>query len=236
MANSLAKKLAEVTAALDWVPKRGEAPSNIGGYRYAMAVDIYAAVRSALSSRSVASTVGITSYHHEPKGDSGNILTTVTGDLTFIDGDTGEIISVPFVGSGMDKGDKGIFKAITGGVRDALKANFLLPTGDDPESESPEAPSKAVTPRNPSSSAPVPPKAERAVAAKSDEVGLSEKQRAMFMARLKEKGFETAAQRKAFLALIVGKHSTTQMTSADLDKALKELDDPSITPMTEVAA
>lgn len=247
MANSLAKKLAEVTGALDWIKKGATANvTQTQSFKYVPAEVVYAKVREELSKRQVAQTVGVHHIEHLPFTTSGgkpSTLTTVMGDLSFIDGETGEIISVPFVGTGADSQDRGCYKAITGGLRDALKANFLIPTGDDPEEtayegeERPgEAPSKAVVTRNPSSSAPVPPKAERAVVAKSDEVGLSEKQRAMFMARLKEKGFETAAQRKAFLALVVGKHSTTQMTSADLDKALKELDDPTITPQTTVAA
>lgn len=36
-------------------------------------------------------------------------------------------------GQGIDKGDKGVYKAITGAVKYIFMKNFLIPTGDDPE-------------------------------------------------------------------------------------------------------
>jgi hypothetical protein len=215
----LAKKLAEVSATLGWIEKRGTAPKEIGGYQYAYAGDVYATVRKELSSRNVASTVGIDSVRHEPKGDSGNILTTVQGDLSFIDGDTGEVISVPIAGVGMDKGDKGIYKAITGGVRDALKANFLLPTGDDPEATAPEAEDKPRSqPRPVTTTGPKPPAAEKPVL-------ITDSQRKLLMVKLRERGIESDGQRQAFVMFTTGKHSSKQMTSADFDNALSELAD-----------
>lgn len=220
----LAKKLAEVTQATSWVEKRGKAPDSIGGYQYAMAVDIYATVRKALADRNIAQTVGVNEVHHEAKGDGGNILTTITGDLSFIDGDTGEVISVPFAGAGMDKGDKGLYKAITGGVRDALKANFLLPTGSDPEAESPEDETGKSTRQQPaqqaSPTAPKPPAAE-----KVETFEMSREQRGKLEAGMKRRGIESPAQRKMFVMSVSGKHSSKQMTSADLDKAFAELED-----------
>lgn len=59
-----------------------------------------------------------------------------------------------------------------------------------------------------------------------DKVGLSDKQRGMLMARFKEVGIE-GNQRVAFTTDVVGKFSTKQMTSADLDKVLEALKDES---------
>ena len=52
--------------------------------------------------------------------------------------DSGETIQVPWVGQGYDKGDKGLYKAYTGGIKYNLMKTFLIPTGDDPENFNPE--------------------------------------------------------------------------------------------------
>lgn len=55
--------------------------------------------------------------------------------------------------------------------------------------------------------------------------GLSQKQKGLLFARWKEAGI-TGDQRKAFLLFVVGKHSTKEMDSADMDKAIQFLDNP----------
>ena len=61
------------------------------------------------------------------------MLTTVKGNVEFIDGDTGESYIAEGVGQGADSGDKGVYKAITGMMKYILLKTFLVPTGDDPE-------------------------------------------------------------------------------------------------------
>lgn len=55
--------------------------------------------------------------------------------------------------------------------------------------------------------------------------GLTQKQKGLLFARWKESNI-TGDQRKAFLYLVLGKHSTKEMDSGDLDKALEFLDSP----------
>jgi hypothetical protein len=69
-------------------------------------------------------------------------ITDVEIDWTIRDGETGESLSFSMPGCGEDTGDKGLYKAITGSEKYALKNIFLIPTGDDPEKDDarPQAP------------------------------------------------------------------------------------------------
>lgn len=66
--------------------------------------------------------------------------TLINARYTFIDSDTGEEFTGEFGGEGSDKGDKSLYKAVTGAIKYVLTSNFFIPTGDDPEDE--EAPRK----------------------------------------------------------------------------------------------
>lgn len=68
------------------------------------------------------------------------IGSTKTVDITdaqfkfyFVDTESGEELTGMFAGSGQDKGDKGLYKAITGAIKYVLTSTFLIPTGDDAE-------------------------------------------------------------------------------------------------------
>ena len=67
-----------------------------------------------------------------------NVITNITGTCAMLCAVPGEKIEVPWSGQGADKGDKGLYKAITGGIKYFIMKTFLLPTGDDPEKWSPE--------------------------------------------------------------------------------------------------
>lgn len=56
--------------------------------------------------------------------------------------DTGYDEVSRFYGEGFDKGDKGIYKAYTGALKYYLANTFMVATGDDPETESPEGTEK----------------------------------------------------------------------------------------------
>ena len=57
----------------------------------------------------------------------------VTLQIDLIDIDTGYFESSYISGDGVDKGDKGLYKAMTGAVKYYLATTFLVPTGDDAE-------------------------------------------------------------------------------------------------------
>lgn len=62
-----------------------------------------------------------------------NTVTRVSMNCQLICCESGEIFEAKFQGNGDDQSDKGIYKAITGCIREFLKSTFLIPTGDDPE-------------------------------------------------------------------------------------------------------
>jgi hypothetical protein len=134
VAQTLAGKFAEVQLAVDRVPRSGHAVVRMKGggeysYDYPTENDLMAAVRSQLASRNVATFVSW------PNVQMHGSLTIVHGLMTFVDGDTGERESIEFVGSGADQGDKGLYKAMTGAMRYAIWKTFLIPTGDEPDSD-----------------------------------------------------------------------------------------------------
>jgi hypothetical protein len=133
---SLVKKLAEVMAAVERIPKRGR--NDFHKYDYATEADIAATVRKELADRQVMLIPAITGMQRDPVGEKGSVLTTLTMEFTFIDGESGEKITRPWLGAGTDKEDKGAYKAMTGGEKYFLLKTFLMPTGDDPEREDKE--------------------------------------------------------------------------------------------------
>lgn len=126
----IAAKLAKVMAELARVPKNGR--NDFHKYDYATAADVFGIVRTALGDAGVAFHSTVDRVEHSEPDNKGNILTTVQGTATYTD-ESGESFTGSWAGVGQDKGDKGIYKAITGGLKYALMGTLLLDTGDDPE-------------------------------------------------------------------------------------------------------
>jgi hypothetical protein len=133
---SLARKLAEVMAAVERIPKNGH--NSFHNYDYATEADIVAAVRQELALRHIILLPSIVGRTREPVGDKGVVLTHLDMEFTFMDGESGEEKTLPWLGAGTDKEDKGAYKAMTGGEKYFLLKTFLIPTGDDPEQEGDE--------------------------------------------------------------------------------------------------
>lgn len=130
-ASGLITKLAAIMAAIERIPKRGH--NDFHHYDFVTEADILTAIRHELASRHVMLLPAITGTQRDAVGEKGSVLTTLTMEFTFVDGDTGESLTRPWVGSGTDKEDKGAYKAMTGGEKYFLLKTFLIPTGDDPE-------------------------------------------------------------------------------------------------------
>jgi hypothetical protein len=130
---SLVTKLAEVMDAVGRVPKRGE--NTFHHYHYMTEADLVAAVRPELAKRSIMMMPTITKWQRTSKGDDKGFFTDVEITWHILDGETGEKLSFNMPGCGEDKGDKGLYKAVTGSEKYALKNLFLIPTGDDPEKD-----------------------------------------------------------------------------------------------------
>jgi len=136
---SLVRKLAEVMAAVERVPKSGR--NDFHKYDYATEADITAAVRSAMASRHLMMVPSIehTEWKGIPRKNGGeDRLCTLTVRFTVMDGESDESLTFLVLGEGQDPGDKATYKAFTGAVKYALLKLFLIPTGDDPEHEDEE--------------------------------------------------------------------------------------------------
>jgi hypothetical protein len=136
---TLVSKLIAAIAEIQLIPKRGV--NSFSNYAYATAEDIIQAVRGPLSRHGLLVFSSL-------RDRTSETITTAQGKAAFreritmrfvvTDGDNELHFDVP--GEGQDTGDKGIYKALTGATKYALRSLLQLPIGDDPEADSPEAP------------------------------------------------------------------------------------------------
>ena len=135
----LLRKLAVIMGEITRVPKRGH--NEFHKYDYATEADIVESLRGAMSAQHVVlipKLVGVENVKIATRNGE-SVMTTVQMLFTFIDGDSGQSLKIPWQGCGADSGDKGYYKALTGAEKYVLLKTFLIPTGDDPEDEEPAA-------------------------------------------------------------------------------------------------
>lgn len=134
--SGLHSKLAEVAADLGYVERDGT--NTFQNYKYTSAEAMLNAVRGPLSSRNVAlleSVDSIEDREYTTTKGKASVITTVRLVFTFVDGDTGQREELAWLGRGDDNADKGLGKAYTNAVKTFLRAQFLIPSGDDPEAD-----------------------------------------------------------------------------------------------------
>ena len=126
---SLVSKLAEVQASISNIAKDGY--NDFQKYKYVMEADIVKACRMELARRHVMVFPAIQQVKREGS------LTTIFTEYTIIDGESDERLRFSWASCGADKSDKGLFKAITQNQKYFILKLFMIPTGDDAETESP---------------------------------------------------------------------------------------------------
>lgn len=132
---SLVGKLAAILGEIDRVPKHGR--NTFHGYNYVTESDIVDAIRGRLAAHGVFITTTVLEVTSEQR--QGGMTVVVVKTLhTFHDADSDEKLAVEWFGVGDDKGDKGIYKAMTGDSKYFLMKQFLVSSGDDPEDERPQ--------------------------------------------------------------------------------------------------
>jgi len=132
----LVSKLAKVMETVKYIEKRGY--NKFHRYNYATESDVSEKVREVLAENNVImlpDVVEHTTREHTNRNGVTEYIATVKIKFTFIDGETGEELSIHSVGEGQDAGDKAVYKAITGATKYALMKAFMIPTGDDPEQD-----------------------------------------------------------------------------------------------------
>lgn len=134
--DTLAAKLAWVMERAGYVQKRGW--NDFHKYHYVTEGDLVAAVRPLLAQMGIIIIPSVVKSKRidEIQERSGtSTLTHVDVEYTVTDGKESFKFFMP--GEGADRGDKGIYKAITGSMKYALYKLFEIETGDDPERDSP---------------------------------------------------------------------------------------------------
>ena len=195
-AATLYAKLARITGAVSKVPKSGY--NAFHKYKYVTESDLVEALSGLLAAENVALLVSWSMCTTRDPEAKGGPVTTLEGTATFCCGDTGATHAVGIVGTGQDKGDKGVYKAATGAVKYLLMKCFLVDTGDDPERDT------APAPKQPPARKPAP---------------ASDKQKA-FLAKLVNSHVITDEERSKARAYLAGS-PTASMVKALLDKTQK---------------
>lgn len=127
---TLQQKIARITGHVGTIPKRGY--NAFHKYSYVTEGDLVGAVRQYLSAAGIAIIPDVEKVRMR-REDSENPITEVQIRYTVSDGR--ESFSFRMPGHGADKGDKGVYKAITGSQKYALMKLFKIETGDDPEQD-----------------------------------------------------------------------------------------------------
>ncbi len=129
----LFKKLLDVQKHLKPVAESGK--NTFQRYKYATAIDVLEPVKK------VCNEFGLFIYLDVVDSQIEVGRATCKICLTVVDCDTGESLTITSFGHAEDwshkenrpTGDKAIYKAITGATKYAVRAMFVLPSGDDPE-------------------------------------------------------------------------------------------------------
>lgn len=153
--HKLIMKIAEVMTKVEYLQKKGK--NNFHGYTYATEADVNMAIREEIAQRKVIMIPSMVNHSlREVTTRKGNVeyIARATLAFTFMDGETGEQLTLYMSGEGQDVGDKCLYKAISGTQKYALMKFFMIPTGDDPEKE--EADPEPETPKRKQDSAPMP--------------------------------------------------------------------------------
>lgn len=134
---TLTSKLLEVSKAIKYLEK--DKRNTQQGYSYLSEAKIKEVFKKAFEDNGILfnfSTESVREYEISPtRNGAKQFVTIANGKYSFIDVDSDHELNGTWFGSGTDTGDKGLYKAITGGIKYILSPNFLIPTGDDPEND-----------------------------------------------------------------------------------------------------
>lgn len=132
---TLDERLASIRHKLSGIAKAGH--NDAHGYDYVKAEDVVRAVREELHAARVGFTVESAEPEQFTETGGKQFVTTLKLVYRLVNLDKpDDWRSFLWVGAGADVGgDKGLYKAYTGGLKYFLLNLFLIPTGDDPEAD-----------------------------------------------------------------------------------------------------
>ena len=137
----IAVKWLNILSTLKGVPKKGY--NSHQNYHYIRESDIVDSIKDAILEQKVILRTDTKLLRMDPVektrkdgSKATEFITTVEAVLTLSDTESGEELVFTSIGSGIDTGDKGVFKAVTGAVKYGLMKNFLMSDeGADPEND-----------------------------------------------------------------------------------------------------
>lgn len=129
-------KLHCVQKEIDYIQKKGE--NKAQGYNYLSEKQVTEEIKKLFDKYGISPLFN----WDEPKvlpfttaKGSNQFLTTVNIQYSLVDIESGEKIDGHISGHGVDSGDKGLYKAITGAIKYLYMKMFNIPSGNDPEAE-----------------------------------------------------------------------------------------------------
>ena len=128
---SLLKKLHTIQGKVEKMEKDGF--NDFNKYKYLTETQVTIKMKRLLDEVGVMFTFGSEVVKMEDIGQQTGVVVRIT--YRFWDIDTGCYIENIVDGIGADKGDKGVYKGMTGAIKYIYMKTFNIPTGDDPENE-----------------------------------------------------------------------------------------------------
>lgn len=133
---NIAAKLVLIMKDCSYIQKSGF--NEYHHYKFASASDVLEKVNASLVRNNVASiVVADLEDMRDTVNQAGKTehLATVRTNLTLIDCDSSESLTVVGLGSGQDIGDKAVMKAQTASLKYAFMLSLAISSGDDPEAD-----------------------------------------------------------------------------------------------------
>lgn len=129
---ALQKKLLKIMDEVEYIQKDGY--NKFHKYNFISEEKMVSVIRAKLIEHGVYVFANQLGFDMTEKGGDKGWVTTVKVEYTVVDVESGGSFTSVAFGAGEDKGDKGLYKAMTGANKYFFMKNLLqLPTGDDPE-------------------------------------------------------------------------------------------------------
>lgn len=133
---TLSQKMVKIYEEIDHIEKTGR--NKTQNYSYVRSADVLRAIRTAFLKYNIWAQTNfefISEYQIPTRNDGRMFSVRVKAIITLHDADSNETAVISGLGDGADSGDKGVYKAQTGAIKNALRNGSLIPDEADPEAD-----------------------------------------------------------------------------------------------------
>lgn len=133
---NLRQKLSAIYEEISHIDKTGHNQKQ--NYDFVRAADVLRAIRKSFIKYGIYAQTNFQSIGaYDIKTNSGGNMHTasVRAEIVLFDNDSDETMTISGLGDGADGGDKGVYKAQTGAIKNTLRNAFLVPDEADPEAD-----------------------------------------------------------------------------------------------------